>query len=114
VRDVLGVPLTANLVTVSACRGVGARAYSGVGMVGFAWGFLTAGAHQVVAGLWDVNDRSTATLMDGMYGGIAGGLDVAAALRRAQLALAHAEGGARKPFHWAAFSAYLGPGPNPL
>jgi CHAT domain-containing protein len=111
VRDVLGVPLDANLVTVSACRGVGARAYSGVGMVGFAWGFLTAGARQVVAGLWDVADRSTATLMDRMYAGMAAGLDAGAALRAAQLELARS-GGARRPFHWAAFNAYLGPGPN--
>jgi CHAT domain-containing protein/tetratricopeptide (TPR) repeat protein len=113
VRDVLEVPLTATLVTVSACRGVGTRAYSGVGMVGFAWGFLTAGARQVVAGLWDVADRSTATLMDRMYAGMAGGLDAPAALRRAQLELAASPGPQRLPFHWAAFSAFLGPGGNP-
>jgi CHAT domain-containing protein/Flp pilus assembly protein TadD len=114
VRDVLGVPMAAALVTVSACRGVGARAYSGIGMVGFAWGFLTAGAHQVVAGLWDVTDQSTATLMDRMYAGLVGGLEVAAALRVAQLELAAAGGTDRLPFHWAAFSTYLGAGPNPV
>jgi CHAT domain-containing protein len=58
-RDVMATPLTADLVTVSACRGVGTRMYSGEGLVGFAWAFLHAGARNVIAGLWDVNDQST-------------------------------------------------------
>ena len=63
-REVMDIPLTADLVTVSACRGVGLRTYSGEGLVGFAWAFLRAGARHVIAGLWDVNDESTAALMD--------------------------------------------------
>ena len=62
-RDVAEMPLTADLVTVSACRSAGDRAYSGEGLVGFAWAFLRAGSRRVVAGLWDVDDRSTAALM---------------------------------------------------
>jgi hypothetical protein len=46
----------------------GGRAMSGEGLVGFAWAFLRAGAKRVVAGLWDVDDRSTAALMDALYG----------------------------------------------
>src|SRR5262249_33697186 len=61
-RDVAEVPLRAELVTVSACRSAGERHYSGEGLVGFAWAFLRAGARRVVAGLWDVDDRSTAEL----------------------------------------------------
>ncbi len=110
VRDVLRVPLAADLVTVSACRGAGARAYSGEGLVGFAWGFLSAGARQVVAGLWDVADPSTAALMDHMYAEIARGADPAVALRTAQLGLLRSTGPWRTPYHWAAFQAYLGPG----
>ena len=66
-RDVAEMPLRAELVTVSACRSAGERAYSGEGLVGFAWAFLRAGARQVIAGLWDVDDRSTAELMDRLY-----------------------------------------------
>ena len=51
-RDVAEMPLTADLVTVSACRSAGDRAYSGEGLVGFAWAFLRAGSRRVVAGLW--------------------------------------------------------------
>ena len=59
-RDVADTPLDADLVTVSACRSAGERTYSGEGLVGFAWAFLRAGARRVIAGLWDVDDRSTA------------------------------------------------------
>ena len=63
-RDVAALPLHAELVTVSACRSAGERTYSGEGLVGFAWAFLRGGARRVVAGLWDVDDKSTAELMD--------------------------------------------------
>ena len=63
-RDILEQPLSADLVTISACRGAGERKYAGEGLVGFAWAFLRAGAQRVIAGLWDVDDRSTAALMD--------------------------------------------------
>src|SRR4029079_2656921 len=72
-RDVAEMPLRADLVTVSACRSAGERAYSGEGLVGFAWAFLRAGARRVIAGLWDVDDRSTAELMNGLYAHIAAG-----------------------------------------
>src|SRR5262249_56367698 len=72
-RDVAEVPLRAELVTVSACRSAGERHYSAEGLVGFAWAFLRAGARRVVAGLWDVDDRSTAELMDDLYAHIAAG-----------------------------------------
>jgi len=70
-RDVTQTPLRADLVTVSACRGAGARLYGGEGLVGFAWAFLRAGARNVIAGRWDVNDRSAGVLMGRVYGEIA-------------------------------------------
>jgi CHAT domain-containing protein len=105
-REVMDVPLTADLVTVSACRGVGVRAYSGEGLVGFAWAFLRAGARHVVAGLWDVNDQSTALLMDVLYRELAAGKNPAAALRAAKLSLIASPGNLRKPYYWAPFQLY--------
>jgi CHAT domain-containing protein len=102
-RDVAALPLSADLVTVSACRSAGERAYSGEGLVGFAWAFLRAGARRVVAGLWDVDDQTTADLMDGLYAGIAKGERPSFALREAKLALARK--GAR-PFVWGAFQLF--------
>jgi CHAT domain-containing protein len=103
-RDVMNIPLKAELVTISACRSSGARAYAGEGLVGFAWAFLQAGAHSVIAGLWDVADRSTALLMDKMYEEIAAGKAPAEALREAKLLVlrtAHP-----KPYYWGPFQLY--------
>jgi CHAT domain-containing protein len=102
-RDVAALPLSADLVTVSACRSAGERTYSGEGLVGFAWAFLRAGALRVVAGLWDVDDQSTADLMDRLYAGVANGERPSAALRQAKIALARQ--GAR-PFAWGAFQLF--------
>jgi CHAT domain-containing protein len=102
-RDVAALPLSADLVTVSACRSAGERTYSGEGLVGFAWAFLRAGARRVVAGLWDVDDQSTADLMDRLYAGVATGEPPSAALRQAKIALARQ--GAR-PIAWGAFQLF--------
>jgi CHAT domain-containing protein len=103
-RDVATLPLTAELVTVSACRSAGERTYAGEGLVGFAWAFLRAGSRRVVAGLWDVDDRSTAALMDQVYGRIAAGATPASALREAKLALI--KQGFPKPYYWAPFQLF--------
>ncbi len=105
-RDVAARPLSADLVTVSACRSAGERAYSGEGLVGFSWAFLRAGARRVVAGLWDVDDRSTAELMDRMYGALAAGDPPARALRRAKLALIAEGGAAARPYNWGPFEMF--------
>jgi CHAT domain-containing protein len=107
-RDVIGIPIRADLVTVSSCRGAGARTYAGEGLIGFAWAFLQAGARDVVAGLWDVSDASTEKLMDRFYAGIGSGQDPVTALRGAKLALLEGDGRYRKPFYWAPFQTYVG------
>jgi CHAT domain-containing protein len=105
-REVMDMPLNADLVTVSACRGVGLRTYSGEGLVGFAWAFLHAGARHVIAGLWDVNDQSTAALMDVLYREMAAGKTASEALRAAKLSLLASSGNLRKPYYWAPFQLY--------
>ena len=107
-RDVMTVPLNAELVTISACRSAGAKTYAGEGLVGFAWAFLRAGARNVIAGLWDVDDRSTAQLMAGLYAELARGSTPADALRASKLALIHGGGSYAKPYYWAAFQVYTG------
>jgi CHAT domain-containing protein len=105
-RDAMGLKLDADLVTVSSCRGAGSRTYSGEGLVGFVWAFLRAGARHVVAGLWDVNDQSTAGLMDVLYRELAAGRRPADALRAAKLAMIESHGNLRKPYYWAPFQLY--------
>jgi CHAT domain-containing protein len=106
-RDIKNTPLQAELVTISACRGAGARSYSGEGLVGFAWAFLQAGARDVIAGLWDVADHSTPELMQVLYARMSEGDTPPAALRKAKLALLDGKGPFRKPFYWGPFQAYI-------
>jgi CHAT domain-containing protein len=107
-RDIIRQHLRADLVTISACRGAGERTYSGEGLVGLTWAFLRAGAHSVIAALWEVNDNSTPQLMDQLYSEISKGTSPDAALRDAKLSLIHSGTVYRKPFYWAPFQIYRG------
>jgi CHAT domain-containing protein len=107
-RDITQHPLHADLVTISSCKGAGAEAYSGEGLVGLSWAFVRAGAHNVIGALWDVNDASTASLMGHLYDGLKRGQPPDAALRSAKLSLLHSDDVVRKPFYWAPFQLYTG------
>jgi CHAT domain-containing protein/Tfp pilus assembly protein PilF len=98
-------PLRADLVTISACYSAGERAYTGEGLVGLSWGFLRAGAHNVVAALWEVSDASTVQLMDKFYGELSKGASPDAALRDAKLSLLRGRD-FHNPFYWAPFQLY--------
>lgn len=104
-RDIILHPLRANLVTISACYSAGERSYSGEGLVGLSWAFLRAGAHNVIAALWDVTDASTELLMNRFYDEMEKGADPEAALRTAKLSLLR-ESNFRNPFYWAPFQLY--------
>lgn len=99
-RDVAGIPLSADLVTLSACRSAGAKAYAGEGLMGFAWAFLQAGAQNVIATLWDEDDAVSADLMRSLYKGIAAGDTPARALRDSKLALMRSGGRHALPYYW--------------
>jgi CHAT domain-containing protein len=107
-RDVGQNPLMAKLVTISSCDSAGTRTYAGEGVVGLAWAFQKAGADQVIAALWKVNDATTPALMDEMYKGIRAGKDPAVALRDAKLTLVRSKGVHRHPRFWAPFVLYAG------
>ena len=107
-RDIVEHPIHSFLVTISACDGAGKRVYAGEGLVGLSWAFLRAGAHNVVAGLWEVSNASTPQLMDELYKGVSAGQDPATALRNAKLSLLHSGGIYKKPFYWAPFQLYSG------
>jgi len=104
-RDIIRHPLRADLVTISACYSSGERAYSGEGLVGLSWAFLRAGAHNVIAALWEATDTSTELLMDKFYDELQAGKSPDAALRAAKLSLLH-NSGFHNPFYWAPFQLY--------
>ena len=54
--------------------------------------------------LWDVDDRSTATLMNGVYARLAAGVSPAVALRDAKRELI--KSGYPRPYYWAPFQLF--------
>jgi CHAT domain-containing protein/Flp pilus assembly protein TadD len=104
-RSVADVPLNAEMVMLSACRTSGARAYAGEGLVGLAWAFLHAGSRSVVAGLWDVADESTATMVDHLYAELVNGAPTPEALRDAKVKLRQTS--YAKPYYWGPFQCYV-------
>jgi CHAT domain-containing protein len=65
--------------------------------------FLMAGARNVLASLWSVNDRWTATLMDKFYRNLADGMDESMALNQAKLDILKEYGAGVAPRYWAGF-----------
>ena len=106
VREILGLRLSADLVTLSACdTGLG-KQITGEGVLGFSRAFLHAGAKSVAVSLWQIEDQSSARLMVDFYRGLEdprGRGDKAEALRQAQLAMLKQGGSHSHPFYWAAF-----------
>lgn len=106
-RQVLSQPLRGGLVTLSACQSAGSAAFGGEGLVGFSWAFLRAGARNVVAGLWRVDDESTSKLMRDFYEVMrTKKVHPAAALREAKIRMMAAGGAYSKPYYWAPFQVF--------
>jgi CHAT domain-containing protein len=100
--------LNAELVSISGCYSGGKIGTSAEGLLGLQWAFMRAGAHQVVAGLWDVDDKSSPQLMGGLYAGIVRGQSAATALRAAKLKMLHSGQYPRAPYFWASLQLYTG------
>jgi CHAT domain-containing protein len=107
-HEIKDIPLHADVITISACYGAGTRWYQGEGIVGLAWAFLRAGAHQVVAALWEVDDASSPQLMDDFYSELTQGKSAAEALRDAKLKMLHSSDFHRHPYYWASLQLYTG------
>ena len=108
VQELFDMPLNARLVVLSACQtalgsGTLADVPAGDDWVGLVQAFLTAGASNVLATLWPVEDLPTAALMERFYGEFAAGRSEAEALARAQRAALHNPATA-DPFYWAGFT----------
>jgi len=98
--------LNADLVTISACEGVGTQIQSLEGLLGLEWAFMRAGAHQVVAALWDQDDAVTPMLMDDFYDQLTKGRSATDALHHAKLSILKAGGFHAAPYYWASLQLY--------
>lgn len=99
VGELYGLELSPGIVTLSACEtGLGADA-GGDDVVGLSRGLFYAGSASIVASLWQVDDASTAVLMQAMYA--ANTSNWATSLRVAQQQVR--DSGYGHPYYWAPF-----------
>ena len=102
-HEVVGLPLSGQVVVLSACQTIVGAELRGEGLQGLARGFLQAGARTVVASLWDVDDRATMVLMRHFYEALVRDrVPAARALERAQQAMRQ-DTRWSGPRHWAGF-----------
>jgi len=107
VHEVFALTLSARLLVLSACQtalasGAIADVPPGDDWVGLVQGFLYAGAANVLATLWSVEDHATARLMSSFYRELNAGRSEGAALAEAQRA-AMRDPRTAHPFYWAGF-----------
>jgi CHAT domain-containing protein len=103
-NDIYQLRLSADLVTLGACRTGLGKQLRGEGMIGLTRGFIYAGAPLVMVSLWDVPDRETAQMMQSFYRNLLKQkLPVSEALQRAQVEMWESVD-SDAPFFWAAFS----------
>jgi CHAT domain-containing protein len=94
-------------VTLSACETALGSGYfteipAGDEFVGLTRAFLSAGASNVVATLWQVNDSSTAQLMRSFYRQLSD-QPASQSLAVAQRSMLHGDTSHRHPYFWSAF-----------
>jgi CHAT domain-containing protein len=99
VSELYSMRLDTDLVTLSACETGLGKVSNGDDVVGLTRGFLYAGSRSIIASLWSVDDKATATLMETFYDNLSK-LSKQDALRAAQMKTRDAF---PHPFFWAAF-----------
>ncbi|HQR36139.1 MAG TPA: CHAT domain-containing protein [Blastocatellia bacterium] len=101
--EISNLNLPAELAVLSACKSGIGKEVRGEGLQSLTRGFMHAGAARVLVSLWDVNDKSTASLMAEFYRGLLRQrLSPSQALRTAQLRMRHSAAWS-SPYFWAAF-----------
>ena len=102
-RQIYGLHLDADLVTLSGCDTALGQHVTGEGMIGLTRAFFYAGARAVVASLWDVEDTVAPRLMQAFYAQLRSGQPIDVALQQAKLAVLREGGDAARPYYWASF-----------
>ncbi len=101
--DVYEMALPVDTVVLSACRTAAGEEIPGEGIVSLTRGFFYAGALRVVTSLWNVDDESSAALMEHLYEALlVDGLSPGAALRQAQNSV-RSNPQWSSPYFWAGF-----------
>lgn len=110
--EIHNLSLNANLVVLSACETGFGKTVRGEGVLSLSRAFLFAGAPSVVTTLWEVNDFTSAALIELFYTNLAQGMSKPEALRQAKLTfLSKTDEISGHPTYWASFITIGSPRP---
>lgn len=102
--EIHNLPINADLVVLSACETGFGKAVRGEGVLSLARAFLYAGAPSVVTTLWEVNDFTSAALMETFYSNLSVGMSKPLAMQQAKLTfLSKTDEISGHPTYWASF-----------
>lgn len=102
--EIHNLSIQANLVVLSACETGFGKTIQGEGVSSLARAFLFAGAPSVVTTLWEVNDFTSAALIELFYKNLSKGMNKAEALQAAKLTfLSKTDEISGHPTYWASF-----------
>jgi len=98
--DLFSMSCQTNLVTLSGCKSGMSQVTGSDDLVGLMRGFLYAGARSLMVSLWNVDDKTTASLMCGFYDRWRRGGSRSEALSNSMKTLRQTH---PNPFYWAPF-----------
>jgi CHAT domain-containing protein/tetratricopeptide (TPR) repeat protein len=104
-REILGLRLNADLVTLSACDTGTGTVHGQEGVASLVRPFIAAGARAVVANLWAADDSFSLSMMSEFYRRLASGADVGESLRQAKLKMRQQFGPVAVPKLWSGILA---------
>ena len=110
VHDLATLRLSGAVVVLTACSSGRAGAPAGDELIGLARGFLQAGASQIIASLWPIEDDATCDLIESFYAALAEKVEPEMALQQAMMASRVTR---PHPWYWASL-AVLGGRAAPL
>ncbi|MEM7104262.1 MAG: CHAT domain-containing protein [Bacteroidota bacterium] len=105
-NDLYALRMKATMVVLSACETARGKIAKGEGVMSLARGFAYAGCQSTVTTLWQVNNQSTADIMERFYNHLEAGLTKDVALKQAKMDYLGSDEidqvGAH-PYYWAAY-----------
>ncbi len=101
-REVFGLRISADLVTLAACQTGLGQLIRGEGIQGLNRAFFYAGASAILMSLWSVNDQASAQLMERFYTHLRSDEPITRALQATKLEMIDS-GTVAHPFYWAGY-----------
>ena len=102
--EIYALKLKTNLAVLSACNSGSGKLSKGEGIMSLARSFMYAGSTRLVLTLWEIQDRTGASIMTLFYKNLVKGMPVDRALQKAKITYLESAGPLKSnPYFWAGY-----------